>query len=185
MQFRLVQYLEKHPLQKRFVQWWLRLRLPLPGWLKREIANQIHAEMLVRLMAAILQKGQISLQEALATQYQLGQEIAPLVAEFLSLRPDDARSLSQIVDFLHAILGIRGKQTVLSRQNKSVTRWTVCPLAAQLKNAQGSAGVYYCHLYQEMYKGVLARLNPKAQANTLTTTQSLGHLYCEIQTWVD
>ena len=184
MQFRLVRYFERHPVQKRLVKWWIRLGLPLPGWLKREIANQIHAEMLVRLMAAVLQKGSIDLEEALATQYRLGEEIAGQVADFLSLRPDDARSLAKIVDFLHGILGIRGKRVVVSGQREDVSRWTVCPLAEQLREAEGGAGVYYCHLYQEMYKGVLAALNPRAQANTLRVTQSLGEPYCEIRTWI-
>jgi len=107
------------------------------------------------------------------------------VADFLSLRPDDASSLAKIVDFLHEVLGIRGKQVVVSGKREDVSRWTVCPLAEQLREAEGGAGAYYCHLYQEMYKGVLAALNPQARANTLTVTQSLGKPYCEIKTWIE
>ena len=184
MQFRLVQYFEQHPVQKRLVKWWIQLGLPLPGWFKREIANQIHAEMLVRLMAMILRKGNIDLEEALASQYRLGEELAEQVADYLSLRRDDASSLARVVDFLHSVLGIRGKRVVVNGQREHVSRWTICPLAAQLREAEGGAGVYYCHLYQEIYKGMLAALNPQARANTLTVTQSLGEPHCEIRTWI-
>ena len=184
MQFRLIQYFERHPVQKRLVKWWIKLGLPLPGWFRREIANQIHAEMLVRLMAVVLRKGHINLEEALAAQYRLGEELAEQVADYLALRPNDATSLAKVVDFLHSVLGIRGKRVVVNEPGEHVARWTICPLAAQLKEAEGGAGVYYCHLYQEMYKGVLAALNPQARANTLTVTQSLGKPYCEISTWI-
>lgn len=183
MKFHLYQYFETHPRQKQAAKWWIRLGLPLPERMKRQIANQIHAEMLVRLTAVILQKGTLDWQQALAAQYELGQEIAAQTADILSLQTNDVGSLAKIVDFLHGLLDIGGKQVVMDTAGENVCRWTNCPLAAQLKGSPNGAGVAYCHLYQEMYKGVLFALNPNARANTLEITQSLGKPYCEIRTF--
>ena len=185
MQFRIYRYFEKHPLQKQFAKQWIRLGLPLPERIKRQLANQIHAEMIVRLMAPILQNGTIDLHQAVATQYQLGRDIASQTADLLSIQPSDARSLSRIVDFLHGLLEISGKQVVTDSKSENLCRWTNCPLSNQLKDSKEEAGAYYCHLYQEMYKGVLFEINPQAHANTLEITQSLGKQYCEIKTWLE
>lgn len=154
----------------------------MPEALKRQLANQIHAEMIARLMRVVVTQGSLDRQQALQSQYDLGEEIAAQTADFLSVNPDDARSLSSIIDFLHNLLGIHGKVEIIGNKNEVTCHWIKCPLSAQLRESPDESGPYYCHLYQEMYKGVLHAINPNAEANTLTTTQSLGNEFCELKT---
>ena len=184
MKFTLYSYFEKHPTQKKVAKWWSARGLPLPEALKRQLANQIHAEMIARLMRVVVTKRSLNMQQALQSQYELGEEIAAQTADFLSVNPDDARSLSSIIDFLHNLLGIHGKVEITASESEVTCHWTKCPLSAQLRESPDGSGPYYCHLYQEMYKGVIHAINPKAEANTLTTTQSMGKEFCELKTQI-
>ncbi len=178
MEFRLLSYLDRHPLQKRLAGWWVRLGLPVPQRLLRQIANQIHAEMTTRIMEVAAAKGSITYKEAFQVQYDLGREIAPAIAGFLSLDATDARSLTKIVDFTNLLLDIRGEEVERSA-GRVVRHEHACLLAKQLAERKAP---YYCRLYQSMYKGILSVLNPAASANDLTITQSMGCDYCEIIT---
>lgn len=180
MRFKLLSYLDRHPLQKRLAKWWVGLGLPVPQRFLRQIANQIHAEMITRIMERAAAKGSITFEEAFQVQYDLGREIAPAIAEFLSLNAADARSLTRIVDFTNLLLDIRGAEVERSAR-RVVRHERVCFLADQLAERQAP---YYCKLYQSMYKGVLSVLNPAASANDLTITQSIGCDHCEIITEV-
>ena len=184
MKFTLYAYFERHPLQKKIAKWWTARGLPLPEALKRHLANQIHAEMIARLMRVVVTQGSLDMQQALRSQYELGEEIAAQTADFLSINPNDARSLSRIIDFLHNLLGIHGKIEISASASEVTCHWTKCPLAAQLRESPDASGPYYCHLYQEMYKGVLHAINPNAGANTLTLTQSMGYEFCELKTQI-
>jgi len=117
--------------------------------------------------------------------FEIGKEIAEQVKEFLSVNPNDAASLSGIIDFLHGLLFISGKEIIENSQDKAVSHWRKCPLSNQLAGLQEGGGPYYCHLFQEMYKGVLFGINPNARANDLEATRSQGFAYCELQTWIE
>ena len=128
--------------------------------------------------------GSLSLDEALKVHYEIGKEIAEQTRNILNPDPNNASNLSYIIDFLHNLLDIKGKKVIKSSHAEAVSHWYSCPLSTRLKELKESGGPYYCHLYQEMYKGVLNGLNPKAFANDLTLTQSQGHEYCELKTWI-
>ncbi len=185
MQFTLYAYLSKHPVQMKAVQYWLKLNLPVPSAIKRQLANEIHAEMIIRLMDILVKEGELSMDKALQVHFEIGKEIAAQVKYFLSVNPDDAASLSGIIVFLHGLLFISGKKIIENSQDKAVFHWRKCPLSNQLADLHEGGGPYYCHLFQEMYKGVLFGINPKARANDLETTRSQGFAYCELQTWIE
>ncbi|MCP3923876.1 MAG: hypothetical protein GY714_14960 [Desulfobacterales bacterium] len=46
MRLELNEYLKKHSVIKAIIKIWLKYFLIMPGLLKRQIANQIHAEMI-------------------------------------------------------------------------------------------------------------------------------------------
>ena len=146
MKFRIYECFETHPLQKKFAKWWTRKGFPLPERMKRQIANQIHAEMIARLMSVVVEKGTITVEQALQAQYELGQEIAVQTANFLSVASDDDRHLSSIIDFLHGLLDIGNKVEVVRNQQEVICHWKTCFLSEQLKTSKGGGGPYYCHL---------------------------------------
>jgi hypothetical protein len=185
MQFQLYTYLSKHPIQMQLIKRWVRLGLPVPSFIKLQLANEIHAEMIARLMQALIKNNGLSLESALQVHYEIGTEMAGLVKDFLDIDPNDARSLSRIIDFLHGVLSITGKNVIHSSQDKAISHWNKCPLSSQLSELKDGGGPYYCHLYQEMYKGVLFGINKNARANNLATTQSQGCEYCELETWIE
>lgn len=185
MQFTIYRYFLRHPFQKKTVQLWLQWNLPVPSFLKRQIVNEIHAEMIIRLMDVVIKDGALTEEKARRVHFELGKEIATQVSDFLTINPVDARSLSKVIDFLHNLLFISGKKTVKSSKELAVSHWYSCPLSSQLAYLKNGGGPYYCHLYQEMYKGVLQGINPNAKANNLKITQSQGCDYCELQTWID
>ena len=185
MQFTLYTYLSRHPVQMKAVQYWLKLNLPVPSCIKRQLANEIHAEMIIRLMDILIREGGLTMEKALGVHFDIGKEIAEQVKDFLSVNPNDAASLSRIIDFLHGLLFISGKQVIESSSDKAISHWRKCPLSDQLAHLKEGGGPYYCHLFQEMYKGVLFGINPKARANDLEMTQSRGFSYCELQTWIE
>ena len=183
MEFSLYRYLKNHKILFRLIRAWIKLNLPVPGFIKRQLANEIHAEMIVRLMDFTVKNGRLTVDDALKIHFQLGIEISSQVREFLSVNPEDAVSLAKIIDFLHDLLLIKGKKTVAASRTSATSHWTKCSLYKQLLNSEN--GFYYCHLYQEMYKGVLYGINPKARANTLETTRSMHCDYCELITWIE
>ena len=185
MRFTLYTYLEKHPVQMKAVQLWLKLNLPVPSGIKRQLANEIHAEMIVRLMDILVREGELTIERALQVHFEIGKEIAEQVKNFLSVNPNDAASLSGIIDFLHGLLCISGKESIEHSPDRAVSHWRKCSLSGQLSERKEGGGPYYCHLFQEMYKGVLFGINPNARANDLETTRSQGFAYCELQTWIE
>ncbi len=183
MEFSLYTFLKRHPLLFRIVKAWVKADLPIPCAIKRQLANEIHVEMIVRMMDFAVKNGSLGVEDAKKIHFDLGVEIAGQTQAFLSIDPDNASDMSRIIDFLHDLLFIKGKQTIKSTQKEAVSHWTNCSLYKQL--LQNDNGVYYCHLYQEMYKGVLHGINPKAKANTLEITRSVGCDYCELKTWIE
>ncbi len=184
MRFKLHAYLSNHQVQMKIVRYWIRGGLPIPSIIKLQIANEIHAGMITRLMDTLIKDNGLSLKKALQVHFDMGLEIAGLVKDILSIDPNDTRSLSRIIDFLHDVLLISGKKVVHSSQSKSISHWSNCPLSDQLLDLKDGGGPYYCHLYQEIYKGVLYGINKNAQANDLTITQSQGCDYCALETWI-
>lgn len=185
MQFTIYRYLIKHPIQKKVVKYWIEINLPVPSFFKLQLANEIHAEMIIRLMGVVIKDGALTEDKARKVHFDLGKEIATQVEDLLSIAPNDARSLSTIIDFLHNLLFISGKKIIKSSKDQAVSHWHSCQLSGQLANLKNDGGPYYCHLYQEMYKGVLHGINPNAKANNLEITQSQGCDYCELQTWIE
>ncbi|MFH2066125.1 MAG: hypothetical protein ABIK15_13065 [Pseudomonadota bacterium] len=183
MKFTIYAYLSKHPIQMKLMKYWVRLGLPVPSFLKRQVANEIHVEMIARLMDIVLKENTLTLERALQVHFDLGKEMAPQVKELLSINPNNAKSLSRIIDFLHDLLFITGKEIVEISPDKTTSHWHKCPLADQLSHTKG--GAYYCHLFQEMYKGVLLGINPNARTNDLKMTKSQGFDCCELQTWIE
>lgn len=180
MEFSIYRQLHKHPQIFRIARLWIRIGLPVPGRIKRQLANEIHVEMITRILDVVAEEGSITLERALKIHFLLGQEIAGQVKQFLSIDPINARDLSRIVDFLHDLLLIRGKRIVTDSSDLSVSHWDKCSLYQQLQ--RHDYGYLYCDLFQEMYKGVLSSINPEATANTLKTTRSRGCEYCELKT---
>jgi polyhydroxyalkanoate synthesis regulator phasin len=158
--------------------------LPVPSFLKRQAANEIHAEMIIRLMDALIKEGNLTLEKALQVHYEMGQDISLQVKELLSIDENDAGSLSKIIDFIHDLLFISRKETVENSRERAVSHWHGCSLSGQL-SALKEGGPYYCHLYQEMYKGVLAGINSHAKTNDLEITRSQGCEYCRLETWIE
>lgn len=182
MEFSIYKYLKQRPLLFILVKQWIKLNLPLPQIIKRQLANEIHAEMIARLMNQVIKYGNLTKEQAFQIHYDLGLEVGHITQEFLSLDPNNAKDLSRIIDFLHDLLNIKGKIQVKASTNEAVSHWKNCSLYNQLQNTPN--GSFYCHLYQEMYKGVLHAINPKAYANDLVITRSQGHEYCELKTWI-
>ena len=181
MKLKIYDYLKQHPFQKRIVKWWIKMGLPIPEKLKRQIANQIHAEMITRLMEVVVLQGSLNFEQAMQSHYELGKEMAPIVSDLLSIDANDARSLTKVVDFINLLLDIKGCEV---KKNKGVVirHETCCFLSEQLSMKKAP---YYCKLYQSMYKGTLDGLNPNAKANDLKIMQSKGADYCEIVTSID
>ncbi|MBC2716102.1 MAG: hypothetical protein HF978_12415 [Desulfobacteraceae bacterium] len=182
MEFSIYKYLKKHPLQFKLIKVWVKLNLPIPGIMKRQLANEIHTEMIVRLMDSTINEGSLTLDRALQIHYELGKELGNQVNDFLSVNPKSATDLSRIIDFLHDLLNIKGKKVIINSEKEAISHWTKCSLYKQLYSNKN--GHYYCHLYQEIYKGVLFSINPKAKANNLDKTRSQGCDYCELKTWI-
>jgi hypothetical protein len=184
LNFWISEYLDRHPFQKRIASWWIRKGLPIPEKMKRQMINQIHTEMIIRLMDIVIKDESLTLEKALNVHYKIGQEIAGQTKEFFKPDVNNAEDLSFIIDFLHSLLDIKGKKNKKSDKNEAVSHWYSCPLSNRLKELKDGGGPYYCHLYQEMYKGLLSGINSKACANDLNLTQSQGHKYCELKTWL-
>ncbi len=185
MQFQLYTYLSNHPVQKMIVKRWVGFGLPVPSIFKLQLTNEIHAEMIARLMDVLVKDNGLTLEKALQIHFDIGTEIADQVKDLLAIDPYDARSLSRIIDFLHNALLISGKKVVLNSKDKATSHWSNCPLSGHLVELKNGGGPYYCHLYQEMYKGVLYSINKNARANDLTITQSQGCDYCKLETWIE
>lgn len=185
LRFWITKYLDRHPLQKKIASWWIKNGLPLPEKIKRQIANQIHAEIIVRLMDIVVKKGSVSLEEAFKVNYAIGREIAEQTKDILQVDPNSAMDLARIIDFLHSLHDIKGKRIITINNKETISYWHSCPLSNRLAELQDGGGPYYCFLYQEMYKGVLHGINPKASTNNLTITKALGHPYCKLRTRVD
>lgn len=184
MQFKLYAYLSKHPVQMMIVRRWVGFGLPVPSVIKLQLANEIHAEMIARLMGALIKDDGLSLEKALQVHFEFGTEIAAQVKDFLAIDPNDTRSLSKVIDFLHGVLSISGKKVIHSSQDRAISHWNKCPLSSRLSELKDGGGPYYCHLYQEMYKGVLFGINKNAKANDLVTTRSQGCEHCVLETWI-
>jgi len=185
MRFQLYTHLASHPIQMKIVKYWVSIGLPVPSFVKLQLANEIHAEMIARLMDELIKNNGLTLEIALQVNFDIGTEIADQVKFFLEIDPSDARSLSKVIDFLHDALAISGKKIVHSTRNKAISHWNSCPLSKNLSVLKDGGGPYYCHLYQEMYKGVLYGINKNARANDLTITQSQGCEYCALETWIE
>ncbi len=185
MRFQIYTYLSKHPIQMKIVKSWVGIGLPVPSIIKLQLANEIHAEMIARLMGTLIKDNGLSMEKALQVHFDIGTEIADQVKDFLAIDPNDARSLSRVIDFLHSTLLISGKKIVENSKTKAVSHWNNCPLSGHLLESEDGGGPYYCHLYQEMYKGVLHGINKNARANDLTITQSQGCEYCVLETWIE
>ena len=183
MEFTIYKYFKKHPIQFKIAKLWIKLHLPLLERIKRQLANEIHTEMIIRLMDFTVKNKKLTIDDALKTHYDLGLELAQQTKEFLSINPNSAQDLSKVIDFLHDLLLIKGKTIIKISEKKAVSHWTRCSLYKQL--LENDNGFYYCHLYQEMYKGVLCGVNPNARANTLNKTRSMGCEYCELKTWIE
>jgi len=110
MEFTIYKYFKKHPAQFKIAKLWVKLHLPLPERIKRQIANEIHAEMIIRLMDFTVKNKNLTIDDALRIHFNLGLEFAQQTKEFLSINPDNARDLSKIIDFLHDLLLIKGKK---------------------------------------------------------------------------
>ncbi len=183
MEFTIYKYLKKRPFVFKVIKFWIKLGLPVPGTVKRRLANEIHTEMIVRLMDFTVKHKQLTVDDALQIHFELGKELAGQTKEFLSIDPESVKDLSKIIDFLHDLLFIKKKNTIKETKKETISRWTGCSLYKQL--LKNDNGFYYCHLYQEMYKGVLFGINPKAKANTLERTRSMHCEYCELKTWIE
>jgi len=183
MEFTIYKYLKKHPFLFKIIKLWIRLNLPIPCRMKRQLANEIHTEMIIRLMDFTIKNTNLTIDDALKIHFQLGIELAEQTKEFLSINPENVRDLSKIIDFLHVLLFIREKEVIKITEKETISHWTGCSLYKQL--LENDNGFYYCHLYQEMYKGVLFGINPKAKANTLKKTRSMNCKYCELKTWLE
>jgi hypothetical protein len=185
MELKIYTYLSRHPLQKKLLKLWVSARLPVPSVVKLQIANEVHAEMIARLMGALIEGNGLSLDKALEVHYQLGTEIAGQIQDLMAINPDDASSLARSIDFVHSMLQISGKRVVNSSKQRAISHWNKCPFAGRLAQLKNCGGPYYCHLYQEIYKGFLYTLNKNARANDLTTTRSQGFEHCVLETWID
>jgi len=183
MEFTIYKKLKKHKFIFNFVKLWIKFNLPVPCIIKRQIANEIHTEMIIRLMDFTVKNEKLTVKDALKIHYQLGIELSKQTQEFLSINPDNANDLSKVIDFLHDLLLIKGKETIKESRDENISHWKNCSLYKQLLDNDN--GFYYCHLYQEMYKGVLYGINPNAKANTLEKTRSMGCDYCELITWIE
>ncbi len=183
MEFTIYKYLKNRPFLFKIVKFWIKLKLPIPCAIKRQLANEIHTEMIIRLMDFTVKHKQLTVDDALKIHFELGIELAEQTKEFLSINPKNVKDLSKIIDFLHDLLFIRKKNIVKETEAENISRWTGCSLYKQL--LENDNGFYYCHLYQEMYKGVLFGINPNARANTLDTTRSMHCEYCELKTWIE
>ncbi len=183
MEFTIYKYLKKRPFIFKIVKYYIKAKLPVPCAVKRQLANEIHTEMIIRLMDFIIKNEKLTIEDALKIHFKLGTQLAKQTKEFLSIDSKNAKDLSRIIDFLHDLLFIKGKDTIKQTKNEAISHWTQCSLYEQL--LANDNGFYYCHLYQEMYKGVLFEINPKAKANTLEKTRSKGCEYCELKTWIE
>jgi len=183
MEFTIYKFFKKHPILFKIAKLWIKLHFPLPERLKRQLANEIHTEMIIRLMDFTVKNKKLTIDDALKIHFDLGLELAQQTKEFLSINPNSAQDLSNVIDFLHDLLLIKGKKTIKATENEAVSHWTRCSLYKQLLKNEN--GFYYCHLYQEMYKGVLSGINPNAKANTLEKTRSMDCEYCELKTWIE
>jgi hypothetical protein len=141
--------------------------------------------MIARLMGTLLQGKGLSLEKALKVHFQIGTEIAEQIRDLLAINPDNAISLARAIDFVHSMLRISGKKVIHSSKNRTISHWSKCPFSSRLSELKECGGPYYCHLYQEMYKGFLCTLNKNARANDLTTTQSQGFAHCALETWIE
>jgi len=182
MEFTIYKILKKYPGIYKIVKVWVKLKLPVPCRIKRQIANEIHTEMIIRLMDFTVKNKRLTIDDALKIHFDLGVELAYQTRDFLSIDSENVSDLSKVIDFLHDLLLIKGKTTIKATQNETISHWTNCSLYKQL--LENDNGFYYCHLYQEMYKGVLFGMNPNAGANTLKKTRSMGCEYCELITWI-
>ncbi len=162
---------------------WNRLGLPTPLRMQKQIINELHTEMLVRILHLSSRQGGVNLDEIMKAHFQLGEEIAEQVGDFLSLKKEDARSLSKIVDYLHGLLNIKNKTTIVASSRECTEHWHGCSLADQLRGDQD--GHRDCDIYQELYRGVLAVLHPGSSANDLLVTRSRGQSSCELITRID
>ncbi len=178
MEFVIYSYLNRHPFLKKIIKWWFNLGLYFPERLKRQIINQIHAEMISRIMDFADRNGGITVEQAMKIHYEFGKEISEILKDILSLDTNDARSLTKIIKFVNKLLDINGKEIEFS-SNRVVRHETKCFLAQQLSRYRKP---YYCNLFQSIYKGILSSINPEAETNNLEITQSKRMEYCEIIT---
>ncbi len=183
MEFTIYKYLKNRPVLFNMVKWWIKMGFSVPCAIKRQLANEIHTEMIIRLMDFTVKNKHLTVDDALQIHFELGTELAKQTQEFLSINPEKVSDLSKVIDFLHDLLFIKNKKTVKKTEKETVSRWTGCSLYKQL--LENENGFYYCHLYQEMYKGVLFGINPNAKANTLEKTRSMNCAYCELKTWIE
>lgn len=183
MYFSLYENLNKKSGIKALVKWYIRRKFWIPASIKLQLANEIHAEMLSRLTSEILTREKMSKKDVYKIFQNIGTEMADITMDLLSLNKEDASSLANIVDFLHSTLLIKGKKTIAAAKEKSESHWYGCPLGYGLN--QKPYGAYYCHIYQEMYKGLLKKINPSANANDLTITRSQGNAYCQLITTIN
>lgn len=183
MEFTLTRRVARYPFLAPLMRGWMRAGLPVPAAIRLQIANEFHAELIARLMAAMAARGTLDRAGAMAAARALGAELAPQMARLMPLDTRSAACLARLIDFTHATLNIGGKRVVEATPARAVSHWGGCSLARQLH--QSPAGAAYCDLYQAAYQGALAALNPNARANDLGVTRSRGCDHCELITWIE
>ena len=154
----------------------------LPEFARRQMANQLHALLIGRTLNALAERfGDQVWDIAEQANHQLGFELAPQLAALLGLDPDDARSLTRIVDVCNLVLDIQGEEVVQER-NEVVRHERSCLLSGLL--AENGCHRYCESVFQPMYRGTLQALNPDAGCNDMTCMQSKGDDHCEVITWI-
>lgn len=158
-----------------------RLGIDLPEFAKRQMANQMHAMMIVRTLNALADRfGDEVWKITNEVNYRLGEDLSEDFCAFIDADPEDARSLTRIIDVANTFLDIVGSEAK-REQGEVVRHEHACFLSPML---HANDGHHYCGLYQTLYRGVLNRANPEAGCNNLSVTRSRGNGHCEIITMV-
>lgn len=181
MELSVYKYKKEHPFIFKFIKIWIRIGLPVFRSLKHTISNDIHTEMIMRLMGAIGENNNLTLDDALKIHFEFGKELGIQLKELLSIDENNAASISKAMDFLHSIMNVKGKNDLGSSNKISISIWSVCPLHNKLQQSKGGVQLY-CNSQQEIYKGVISKINPKAKSKQIVRSESCTH--CEIKTWI-
>ncbi|TET95891.1 MAG: hypothetical protein E3J29_06140 [Dehalococcoidia bacterium] len=156
--------------------------IDLPEWMKRQLANQVHVELLGQMSLALAERfGDEVWEICERVSTDIGRELAPAVRALLDLDPDDARSLTKAVDLTNLMLDISGEEVVFER-GQVVRHERDCLLSKRL--VEIGCPQYCSGMFQPMYRGLLKTLNAKADANDPPFLKSKGDDYCEVITMV-